>query len=247
MSARCFILIFSAVLILSGCTSVSYKSNSAENPPKPENYPIPVYIEDQQVPRPCRVIGTLSVNAGNFTMFGGSPDTEMFKVMQSAHQKGADAVKITTMDKPGFTNPNYRIQADLLRYADVWETVGLSKTGFQKYLDSNRATLDPIEGFWYSGGLNPHSIGIIKDKSKPGRDLIGFIIETQNPVWSEGMKKIDIRRGLEPGSYVLTYYLDDFARREAHILLKQQNSFAFMLEKADDNGKFITYTKFENF
>jgi hypothetical protein len=244
MTCRFFIFVVFAALVSSGCTSVSYQSNSTDHLSWPDYYPIPVYTEDQQIPRPCRIIGTVSINAGKFTMFGGTPENEIKNVIQLAHEKGADAIKVTGMDKPDFANPNFRMNADLLRYADTWETVVLSKAQFAQYLGSRAQTLDPIEGIWISGGLNPDSIGILRDQSKPGRDFIAFILNSQNPVWRSGLKKMDIRRGLEPGSYVLTYYLDDFARRDASIILKQRNSFAFMLETAGENGTLITYKKF---
>ena len=178
-------------------------------------------------------------------MFGGSSKKEMVDVMRRAHEVGADAVKFTALEKPGYSNPNYRMKAEFLRYADVWDTVGMSEDEFEKYLKAHPQTLDPIEGNWISGGPNPHCIGIIRNKSKPGRDFVAFMLRSPSPVWPEGTKKMDIRRGLEPGSYVLTYYLDDFAQREVPIILRQHNSFAFVLEEIVGDSSLVTYNRYQ--
>src|SRR5712675_1147487 len=130
-------LIFFSALMFTGCTTVSYKSNSPVGSAKPADYPIPVYAPETRVPRPCEIIGMLSINAGKFTMFGGSSDKEVKKVMQQAREKGADVVKFISIEKPDFANPNYRMTVNLLRYSDFWETVAISKKEFQAYLDAN--------------------------------------------------------------------------------------------------------------
>jgi hypothetical protein len=237
-------LILFLALMLAGCTTVSYKSNSPVGVAKPANYPIPFYAPEMEIPRPCKVIGTLSINAGKFTMFGGSSEKEVEKVMQKAREKGADLVKLVSIDKPDFANPNYRMTVNLLRYSDTWETIAISKKEFQTYFDANRQKLDPIEGIWFStGAISPHSLGIMRNKSKSGREFIGVILDTINPAWPPGAKKLDIRRGLAPGSYVITYYLDDFAPREIPIILGQKKAFAFGIQNADGEENVITYTK----
>jgi hypothetical protein len=232
-----------AALAFSGCTSISYKSREAANAPKPDDYPIPFYSPEQTVPRPCRVIGTVTMQAGKFAIFGGSANAEMQQVMHRAHQAGADAVKLTGADKPDFANPNSRMAANLLRYTDVWETVGITQSEFQTYLRSPRQALDPIEGVWVFGGMKPHTIGIARNKEKPGREFVAFILNSTNPVWPAGTKKMDIRHGLEPGSYELTYYLGDFTPVEVPILLKHQTTFTFLLENNDEDGSMISYAK----
>jgi hypothetical protein len=240
---RTSVPIFLTSLLFAGCTTVTYKPNLTAIVAKPAGYPIPIYTEEMNVPRSCTIIGTISINPGDFTMFGGSSEAELKKVMQKAYEQGADAVKLTAIEKPDFTNPNYRLTAELLRYADVWESVTLSNKTFQTYLDANRPNLDPIEGAWFSDGPNPHLIGIMKNNAKPGRDFIGFILDSKNQDWPAGFKKIDIRRGLEPGSYVLTYYLDDFASREIPIILGRKKAFSFVIQKSDDEESVITYVK----
>src|SRR5271170_1422038 len=128
------LILFSA-FVFTGCTTATYKSNLPASSPKPAGYPIPIYTEEMKVPRPCKVIGTISFNPGDFTMFGGSSEAEFEKVMRKALEQGADAVKVTAIEKPDFINPNYRLTADLLRYADVWETITISNEKFQVYLD----------------------------------------------------------------------------------------------------------------
>jgi hypothetical protein len=230
--------------MFTGCSTISYKSNLPDGIAKSVNYPIPIYTPESRIPRPCEIIGTLSVNAGKFTMFGGSSDKEVEKVIQKAREKGADVVKFISIDKPDFANPNYRVKVNLLRYSDIWETVAISKKEFQAYLKANRQNLDPIEGIWFSSGAtSPHSIGIMRNKSKPGREFIGFILDGTNPAWPSGSKKIDVYRGLAPGSYTLAYYLDDFARREIPIFLGQQNTFALSIQDAEGEENVIVYTK----
>jgi len=229
--------------VLTGCTSTTYKSNLAPSAASPADYPILVYTEDKTVPRPCETIGSISIKAEKFTMFGGSIETEMKEVMATAHEKGADVVKLTSVDSPDFGNPNYSLHADLLRYADVWEKTAISREQFQDYLATNRAHLDPIEGIWISGGMATHAIGIMKDTSKLGRDFIGFVLESANRTWPYGTKKMDIRRGALAGNYVITYYLDNFERAELPIILGQKRTFKLSVWRADDDSVVVAYNK----
>ena len=41
-------------------------------------------------------------------------------------------------------------------------------------------------------------------------DFIGFILDTDQPAWRKGYKKIDIARGKQRGIYDFNFYLDDF-------------------------------------
>jgi hypothetical protein len=236
-------LIILSAWLFTGCTTATYKSNLSAGPAKPAGYPIPIYTEEMKVPRPCKVIGTISFNPGDFTMFGGSSDAEFKQVMLKAHEVGADAVKLTSTEKPDFSNPNYRLTADLLRYADVWETVAIPSEKFLAYLDANRRKLDPIEGLWYSDGPNPQSIGIMRNNARPGRDFVGFVLNSSDPAWPDGFKKMDIRPGPTPGSYIITYYLNDFAPREIPVILGQQRSFALMIQDSEDNNHLVTFVK----
>src|ERR1700733_1015132 len=140
-------------LLLAGCvTTATYKSVSPAGPSKPAGYPIPVYMENADVPRPVEVIGTVSVHNSGFTVAGGSVDSVMKLVMSRAREKGADAVRVADIDKPDFRNPNYRVTADLLRFTDSWETVAISEKQFLAYLQKNPRPLDPIEAVGAENG-----------------------------------------------------------------------------------------------
>jgi len=121
--------------------------------------------------------------------------------------------------------------------------VAISPGDFQAYLDANQQELDPLEGVWISSGPNLHSIGIMKNKAKPGRDLVGFILESGNPVWPFGAKKMAIRRGVKPGTYGVTYYLDDFEPCGISLILGQKRVFVITIQKMDTDDAIILYSK----
>jgi hypothetical protein len=237
------LFLFSAWL-LTGCSTVlTYQPNLPAGPAKPVGYPIPVYTENMTVPRPCAVIGTVFIGGGHFTMRGGSAEQETAKIIKKAWEKGADAVQVRAVEAPDFTSANYRMVANLLRYTDAWETMIISQQGFVNYLDTHRQNLDPIEGIWDGDGPVPHRIGILRDHSQPGRDFVGFMLDTANPTWREGYKKIDIQRGVQPGSYILDYYLDDFSKKEITVILGQSLTFTLNMPTSDEDAESITYTK----
>jgi len=233
-----------SLLLLTGCSTVlTYRPNLPAGPAKPAGYPIPVYTENMTVPRPCEVIGTVSIGGGHFTMRGGSAESETEKIIKTAWEKGADALQVRSVEQPDFTSGNYRMVADLLRYVDTWETIPISGSVFVKHLDLHRQNLDPIEGIWDGAGKVPHRIGIIRDTSKPGRDFVGFILDTANPAWRIDYKKIDIQRGVQPGSYVLDYYLDNFSKKEITVILGQSQTFTLNMPISDEEAEFVTYSK----
>jgi len=237
-------LSFLSILLLTGCsTVVTYHPNLPVGPAKPAGYPVPVYTERDTVPRPCQLIGTASIGGGEFTMFGGSVESEMKKLMQTAWEKGADAVQMTSVGQPDFSHSSFRLTANLLRYADTWETVPISAAEFAAYLVKNQQHLDPIEGVWEGDEIAPITIGIMRDTSMPGRDFVGFVLNSENPVWHEGYKKIDIKRGPQPGSYIFDYYLDNFNKREATVILGQSGTFSLMIPTSDEKPDFISYYK----
>ena len=43
-------------------------------------------------------------------------------------------MQIVNVDKPGFDTANYGVRADLMRYADNWETVPMSENDLAAYL-----------------------------------------------------------------------------------------------------------------
>ena len=229
--------------LLGGCgTIATYKPQLPAGSPRPADYVIPVYDQNMEIPRPCKVIGEISVGHTSFTVMGGSADEEMEKVMKAAHEKGADAVQVVSVDKPGYTTTAYAIKANLLRYADDWERYPMSENDFVAYLRQNSQTLDPIEGIW-SGGW-PNRIGIIRDATKPGRDFIAFTLQTDATSWQPGYKRMDIARGNQPGVYQLRYYHDDFSKSEVIVTLDQNRSFEFMVN-SEDSASLANFTKLE--
>ena len=229
-------LLLFLILMLAGCgTLVTYKSNAPAGTAKPPGYPIPVYTEGMTVPRPCEVIGSVSVRNSGFTITGGSVEDVMKDVMQRARQKGADAVQVTSIDKPDFGNPNYRLTADLLRYTDTWETIGFSENEFRAYLQRNQKSLDPIEGIWFMNGQFDDRIGIMRNASKPGRNFVGFILNGQPMSWREGYKVMDIARGKQPGSYNLVFYLADFSRIATTVVLGNSAEFSILMQTPDED------------
>jgi hypothetical protein len=237
-------LTLGSMLLLTGCSTVlTYQPNLPAGPAKPVGYPIPVYTENMTVPRSCEVIGTVFIGGGHLTMRGGSAEEETQKIIKTAWEKGADAVQIRSVEEPGFTSSNYRMVASLLRYTDAWETIPVSEQGFANYLDTHRQNLDPIEGIWDGSGTVPHRIGIMRDHSRPGRDFVGFMLDTPDPTWREGYKKIDIQPGVQPGSYVLDYYLDNFSKKEITVILGQSRTFTLNMPTSDETADIITYSK----
>jgi hypothetical protein len=233
-----------SVLLLAGCsTTTVYKpaqSDATMPSPKPADYPIPVYTENMDVPRPCHLIGKVTIGHTGLTVMGGSIDKEMEKVMKVAHQKGADVIQIASIEKPGYTTANFTVEANLLRYADVWEKIPLSDNDFAAYLHQNQKKLDPIEGVWSAGW--PTQIGIIRDTTQPGRDFIAFMLNPDLPSWQKGYKKMDIARAAMPGAYRLEYYRNDFAVSKTTVTLDQTMTFGFMLN-VEDKSYPVTFKK----
>jgi hypothetical protein len=242
----CFqILFLCSFFFLTGCGTVtSYKSNLPSGPPKSADYPIPVFMQEQDtVPRPCTIIGTISYHDTILT-YGSEPiEKVLLKILRVAREKGADAVEITSLINPEMKSPNYRVAANVLRYSDIWETIPISQNDFRAYLKKNARTLDPIEGIWSETGEIPEQIGIMKSNSKRGRDFVGFILNSPNPAWPLDAKKLDIRRGADRGSYILTYYLADFEPRSTTIILGKKPTFTLAVQRTDDEGDLIVFTK----
>ena len=225
-----------AALLLAGCgTTVSYKSNTPAGPPRPPGYPIPVYMEDETAPRPTEVIGTVSVSNTGMTVTGGSVEDVMKDVMTRAREYGADAVHVTDIGKPDVGNPNYRMTADLLRYTDKWETIGVSEDELAAYLQQNKNSLDPIEGIWVVNGQFDDRIGIMRNDAKPGRDFVAFVLATDNPSWRAGYKVMDIVHGKRPDIYNIVFYHDDFSHVRTSVVLGKAAEFSFLFESADNN------------
>jgi len=229
------------IFLLAGCgTTITYTANLPAGPAKPPDYPIPVYNINMRLPRPCQLIGKLAIGDTQLTVFGGSMPGVMKTIMKTAHEKGADVVVLTSVKSPEFESAHYRMDANLLRYTDTWETNGMSENDFLAYLRQHQQTLDPIEGIWSDG--SPDRIGIVKNSSKPGRDFIAFMLKVELPSWQTGYKKMDIARVDRPGAYSLKYYRDDFGMEKTTILLDHNRAFSFLIV-TDDKADEVTFTK----
>ena len=229
------------VLMLAGCTTVAkYEAKTTAGPAKPADYPIYVYTEQMKVPRPFEVIGTMHVGGTPFTVMGGSLEGVMKTLQQNARRKGADALQLTSIKSPGFTSANYDMDASFLRFTDTWETVSLSEEALRAYVQTNAQTLDPIEGVWLvQQGLVQGRIGIMKNRSKPGRDFIGFILNTKNPTWQRGDKKMDLVRGERQGVYRGDYYFDDYQGKGVAFTLRGSPAVGFVIQMSDDSFPII--------
>ncbi|MGC9940973.1 MAG: hypothetical protein ABSE48_04015 [Verrucomicrobiota bacterium] len=233
------IVAFSWLLV--GCTTIAtYKPHSPAGAPKPNDYPICLYNEDVEIPRPCALIGEITIDHTPFTLIGGSIDDEMKRVMKAAHEKGADVVQITSVQKPGFTSTDYGVTANLFRYTDDWERYPRSRDDFVAYVRQHLRSLDPIEGIWTDG--LPNRIGIIRDRSKPGREFIAFTLNTESPAWPTGYKRMDIAHGNQPGVYQVVYYHNDFTKSDVIVTLDHGRTFSFILNSGDETYP-VTFTK----
>jgi hypothetical protein len=238
---RCLALLPLFLLLVAGCgTTKTYTPVLAGLPPKPAGYPIPVYPVAMPLPRPCEVIGRVAIGDTELTMRGGSLTGVTKTLLDTAHEKGADAVQLLAVEEPDFNSAHYRLQASLLRYATPWETVGLSFNEFLAYLQQHRPTLDPIEGIWDDG--TPEQIGIIRDNSKPGRDFIAFTLNPVQASWHYGYKKMDIAHLNRAGTYSLKYYHDDFTTVNSGLLLDHQRALTFNLPAGNGEYK-VSFVK----
>ena len=155
--------------------------------------------------------------------------------MKKARQKGADALQITTVKKPGFLSPNHGADANFLRFTDKWEAVALSEAELATYFKTNAPKLDPIEGIWYAMDRMQSRVAILKNESKPGREFIAVILNTRNASWKAGDKKADLRRGERPGVYRGSFYRDDYQEKKVAVTLQSPtaNRFAVIIDESD--------------
>ena len=233
-------LILFPVLLLAGCTTVAkYEPKSAGGPAKPVGYPIYVYNEQTKVPRPFEIIGTMQVGDTPFTVMGGSLEGVLKKLQQNAREKGADAVKLKSVQEPGFTSANYGAEADFLRFTDTWESVALLDDELAAYFRDHGQSLDPIEGVWSGNDPARSRIAIVKNSSKPGRDFVAIILSTRNPTWQRGDRKMDIVRGERPGIYRGNYYLDDYQGKRVAFTLRGPPGYGFAIRMSEEDPPII--------
>ena len=238
MKNPCSILF--AVLLLAGCTTTTkYQSQNVAGPAKPADYPIYVYTEKMDLPRPTEIIGTMHVGDTPFTMLGGSLDGVMNTLRQNARQKGADALQLVNITPPDFLSAHYRADARFLRFTTPWESVALSEDDLLAYFRANRQTLDPVEGIWLGNDPVRSRIGIMKNRSKPGRDFIAFILNSKNPSWQHGDKKLDLVRGERPGVYRGSYYQDDYQEIKVAFTVHGPTTGGFVIQISEEAAPVI--------
>jgi hypothetical protein len=239
-----FLFLF-PILLLAGCTTVKYESKTAAGPAKPEDYPIYVYNEKAKIPRAFEVIGTMRVGDTPVTVIGGSLESVMKTLRQNARRKGADALQLTSVEPPGFTSANYRIEANFIRFTDAWESVPRSEEELVAYYQTNGPSLDPIESIWVGNDPTQSRIGVVKDNSKPGREFIALILETKNPSWQRGDKKLDLVRGERPGVYRGEYYFDNYESKKVAITLRGPPQNRFVIHLPNDTST-ISFARSES-
>lgn len=233
------LLILLAALPWAGCTTAKYESKSAAGPAKPAEYPIYVYSKRTPIPREFETVGTLRIGDTPVTMIGGSLEGVLKTLRQHARQKGADALQVTSVDAPGFTSANYRVEANLIRFTDVWESVRLSDAELAGYYATNAAALDPIEGIWQGNDPTQSRVAVVRNNSKPGRDFVAFVLNKQNPTWQRGDKLLDLARGERAGVYRGNYYFDDYQTKPVAITLRGPPENRFVVHLPNDANPLV--------
>jgi hypothetical protein len=54
---------------------------------------------------------------------------------------------------------------------------------------------------------------------------------------------MDIKRGVQPGAYILDYYLEDFNRVEVTVILGHSQVFTLNMPTSEEEADFVTYSK----
>lgn len=230
-------------LMLAGCsTTAKYEPRLPAGPAKPADYPIYIYVEGVQVPRAFEVIGTMRVSPTSFTVMGGSLEKVLAKLRDHARAKGAEAVQLTDVTKPDFWNPNYGAEAAFLRFTDVWESIALTPEDVRAYFQTNQARLEPAEGVWMGNDATRSRVAIMKNASQRGRDLVAWMLDSRNPSWCAGDKKMDLVRGERPGIYRGTYYQDDYRGKRVAFTLRGAATNQIFLQLSEA-GEFVLFSR----
>jgi len=224
-----------AAALATGCTTItSYKPQSEARAARAADYPIYVYPSETKVPRPYEVVGFMTIRDTPLTVFGGSLEGEIDELRTKARKVGADAVKLTSVEKPDFLHSKHRVEANIIRFRDEWETFPYTESEFAAYLEASRATLDPIEGIWSTTDAMQSRVAIMKSSMPRGRDFAGFILNSSNPTWRRGDKKVDLKKGERPGVYRGFVYLDDYQRHPVAFTLRGAQTNTFFFKLSDD-------------
>jgi hypothetical protein len=82
-------------------------------------------------------------------------------------------------------------------------------------------------------------MAIVKNSAKPGRDFVAFILNTRNPTWQRGDRKMDIWRGERPGVYRANYYLDDYQGKRVAFILPGKPANRFVLQLTEEKAPIV--------
>jgi hypothetical protein len=226
--------------LFTGCsTVVKYEAKSTAGPAKPVDYPIYLYAENMEVPRPCEIIGTMHVGDTLFTVTGGSLEKELQKLSQHARQKGADAVQIVLVHYPSFTSANHKVDANFIRFTDTWESVAVSADELRAYFGTNGPGHDPIEGIWSGNDRVRSRVAIMKNEAKKGREFVAILLSTRNPTWKPRDKKMDLMCGERPGVYRGTFYQDDYEGTKVAFVLRTSPKTQFVIQLSEDSAPIV--------
>lgn len=112
-------------------------------------------------------------------------------LQQSEQQRGQQNNKLT--DK------------EIIEKYSKSEIFEISKKKFDKHIKRLKEKTI-FEGIWI---LEPYTIGIIKDKSNPKREYVGFIINSNTPYWQNNQVKLEIFKSDIEDKYSANYYMRD--------------------------------------
>lgn len=112
-------------------------------------------------------------------------------LQQSEQQRGQQNNKLT--DK------------EIIEKYSKSEIFEISKKKFEKHIKRLKEKTF-FEGIWI---LEPYTIGIIKDKSNPKREYVGFIINSNTAYWQNNQVKLEIFKSDTEDKYSANYYMRD--------------------------------------
>ena len=94
------------------------------------------------------------------------------------------------------------------RLAASAETLPWTEESARGYLDQNAASLDPVEGIWYSDTAR---FAIVRDRNRAqGRDFVAVLLSSGVAGWTRGQVKAEFRSEPgEAGAYAVRYAYGD--------------------------------------
>lgn len=145
----------------------------------------------------------------------GKRDAEYRRFVSSLRKRAQD----TTLDKCIFVlqelmgffrdghmfvqeNPKLSDE-DVIRLTASAEQTGRGEEDIRRYLDSNVARLDPIEGIWFDN--EGHRFGIVRDHKPNIRDFVAILLSKDVERWLPGQVKAEFGK-VPDGSYTDVFY-----------------------------------------